>query len=47
MNILMILLVAVEAVLGLGSSLGIVLVLAGTVAFKIYRKVKFGVSLYD
>lgn len=47
MNILMILLFAVGASIGIGTSLGIVILLIGTMAYKIYRKIKYGISLYD
>lgn len=37
----------VEATLGVGSIVLIVGVMFGTIAKKIYRKAKFGASLYD
>ncbi|MGN0390114.1 MAG: hypothetical protein ACI4L2_04805 [Wujia sp.] len=37
----------VEAVIGVGSILCIVVTLFGTLFYKIYRKIKYGISLYD
>ena len=34
-------------ILGGGSTLAIVAMLFGTIGYKIYRKMKYGVSLYD
>lgn len=36
-----------SVVVGVGSTLAIILVLFGTIGFKIYRKIKYGISLYD
>lgn len=37
----------IEAALGVGSIVCIVAVMCATIAQKIYRKVRFGASLYD
>lgn len=47
MNILMILLVLVGGAVGLFSTGYIVFSLINTIAFKIYRKCKYNISLYD
>lgn len=47
MDILIGIFFIIEATLGVGSILCIVAVLFGTIAKKIYRKAKYGVSLYD
>ena len=38
---------AIMAIIGGGSSIAVVLGIIGTIAYKIYRKIKFGKSLYD
>ena len=47
MNIGMYLLVFFGGAVGLLSTLYIVVSLFGTIVHKIYRKIKYGVSLYD
>jgi hypothetical protein len=47
MNIIMYLIMIFGVVIGGGSTLVIVLMLFGTLGFKIYRKIKYGMSLYD
>lgn len=47
MNILMILLIAIEIILGLGTTALMLGELFYTLGLKIYRKVKYGSSLYD
>lgn len=47
MNLLMYIFVFFSVVVGVGSTLAIILVLFGTIGFKIYRKIKYGISLYD
>ncbi len=37
----------VEAIIGVGSSVGIVVLLFGTLGYKIMRKVKYGISLFN
>ncbi len=37
----------VEAIIGVVSSIGIVVLLFGTLGYKIMRKVKYGTSLFD
>lgn len=37
----------VEAVIGIGSIVVIVAALIGTILYKFYRKLKYGISLYD
>lgn len=46
-NIFSILIVVVMCVMGIGSSVAIVGYLFVTIAKKIYRKVRYGISLYD
>ena len=47
MNIFMIIFFLLEAVVGLASSLYILVSLFVTIGYKIYRKCKFGISLYN
>ncbi|MBQ8326918.1 MAG: hypothetical protein IJX86_07570 [Lachnospiraceae bacterium] len=47
MQILMILVTILAVIIGVGSSLGIVVMLFGTLGLKIYRKIRYGMSLYD
>ena len=47
MDILVFVFFLFEAVVGLASSLYIMLSLFVTIGYKIYRKSKYGISLYD
>ena len=47
MDILMFVFFLLEAVVGLASSLYIIVSLFATIGYKIYRKSKYGISLYD
>lgn len=47
MNIFSILIVAVMCLLGFGSSIAIIGYMFAVIAKKIYRKVKYGISLYE
>lgn len=47
MNILLYLIVFIGAIIGGGTTLAMILMLFGTIAFKIYRKIRYGLSLYD
>jgi hypothetical protein len=47
MNILMYFVIVFGALMGGGSTLAIVLMFFMTLGFKIYRKIKYGISLYD
>lgn len=47
MDIFMIIFFLLEAVVGLASSLYIVVSLFVTIGYKVYRKSKYGISLYD
>lgn len=47
MDIFMIIFFLLEAVVGLASSLYILVSLFATIGYKIYRKCKFGISLYN
>jgi hypothetical protein len=47
MNILMLFIIIWGIIIGVGSTSIIVFMLFGTVGFKVYRKVKYGISLYD
>lgn len=46
MQILNYVIIAVGGAIGIGSTVAIVAVLIGTIALKIYRKVRYGISLY-
>lgn len=47
LNIFSILIVAIMCLMGMGSSLAIIGYMIVIIAKKIYRKVRYGVSLYD
>ena len=47
MNIFIILLVVVGVTIGVGSSLGIIVTMIGTLIYKFYRKIRFGISLFN
>jgi hypothetical protein len=47
MKILMYFVIAFGVLIGGGSTLAIIVTLFGTIGFKIYRKIKYGMSLYD
>ena len=47
MNILMYLVVILGVIIGSVPRLAIVIMLFGTIGFKIYKKIKYGNSLYD
>ena len=47
MNIIILILAVIGAVLGIFSSFVIVIMLFGTIGFKVYRKIKYGKSLFD
>ena len=47
MNILMYLVVILGVIIGSVPTLAIVIMLFGTIGFKIYKKIKYGNSLYD
>ena len=47
MDIFMFVFFLLEAVVGLVSSLYIIVSLFATIGYKIYRKSKYGISLYD
>ena len=47
MNIFMIIFFLLEAAVGLASSLYILVSLFVTIGYKIYRKSKYGISLYN
>ncbi len=47
MNIFMIIFFLLEAVVGLASSLYILVSLFVVIGYKIYRKCKYGISLYN
>ena len=46
-TIVLYIIMAIEVILGVGSTLVIMVVLFGTIGYKIYRKAKYGVSLYN
>ena len=47
MNVFMIIFFLLEAVVGFASSIYILISLFATIGYKIYRKSKYGISLYD
>ena len=47
MNFFTYLIVIVGVIIGGGSTLAIVFAMFGTLGYKIYRKLKYGISLYD
>ena len=47
LNIFSILIVVVMCIMGIGSSVAIVGYMFVTIVQKIYRKVRYGISLYD
>lgn len=47
MDIFMFIFFLLEAIVGLASSLYILVSLFATIGYKIYRKSKYGISLYD
>ena len=47
MDIFMVIFFLLEAVVGLASSVYILVSLFATIGYKIYRKSKYGISLYD
>ena len=46
MNIIILILAVIGAVLGIFSSIGIVIMLFGTIGFKVYRKIKYVKSVF-
>lgn len=47
MNILMYFIMFLGVIIGGGTTLAMIVLLFGTLGFKIYRKIKYGISLYD
>jgi hypothetical protein len=47
MNLFMYIIIFLGVIIGGGSTLAIVLILFGTMVFKLYRKIKYGISMYD
>jgi hypothetical protein len=47
MNIFTYLMIGLGVLIGGGSTLAIVLSLFGTIGYKIFRKIKYGMSLFD
>jgi hypothetical protein len=47
MNLFMYIIIFLGVIIGGGSTLAIVLILLGTIVFKLYRKIKYGISMYD
>ena len=47
MEIIKLILIVVGGSLGALSSIGVVLLLFGTIIFKIFRKIRYGISLFD
>lgn len=45
-NILLIMIGIAGAIVGIGSTLAIIVFLFGTIGYKIHRKIKYGISLY-
>ena len=46
MNIFVLIVFIIEAILGIGSSIGIIVLLIGTLISKFVRKAKYGTSLF-
>ena len=46
-NFFLYILIFFGALLGGGSTLAMIVMMFGTIGFKIYRKIKYGKSLYD
>ncbi len=47
MNILIVIATLIEGIIGIASTLSIIVMLIGTISYKIYRKIRYGASLYD
>jgi hypothetical protein len=47
MKVLMILVMIIGVILGGGTTLAMIVMLFGTIGFKIYRKIKYGTSIFD
>ena len=47
MNIVVIIIAVIGAAAGIGSTVAIVASLFGTIGYKIYRKIKYGISLFN
>jgi len=47
MNPFMMLIIILETVVGIGSCLYVIVSLFGTLGYKIFRKIRYGASLYD
>jgi hypothetical protein len=47
MNILTFFIIVFYVIIGGGSTLAIIIAFFATLGFKIYRKIKYGISLYD
>ena len=47
MNFFMYIIMFFGVILGGGTTLAMILMLFGTLGYKIYRKIKYGISLYD
>lgn len=47
MNFFMILLVVIGVTIGVGSTLSIVITMVGTLIYKFYRRIRFGISLFN
>ncbi|MBO5487517.1 MAG: hypothetical protein J5988_11445 [Eubacterium sp.] len=47
MNIILYLFMFFCVIIGGGSTLALIIMLLGTIGYKIYRKIRFGISLYD
>jgi hypothetical protein len=43
----MILIMIIGVILGGGTTLAMIIMLFGTIGFKIYRKIKYGMSIFD
>jgi len=47
MNIGVLVVFVIEAILGVASSVGVMILLFGTIGYKLYRKVRYGISLFN
>ncbi len=46
-EIIMMLIIIIGGGLGLGSTIGLVVLFFGTMGYKIFRKIKYGISLFN
>lgn len=47
MNIIVYIIIALDTVIGLTSTLAFIVMFFGTIGYKVYRKARYGLSFYD